>query len=126
MPSSTHEYFISVVIILLMLFVYIFRKWISYLWCPLEKYEGHNYGKSHYLFMFHIIFTAFIAISLFIKISRISFIDPYFENHHFVRIASFVCIYLFFFLVIGFGIDQYLIRTDLEFKQWKKKKFKMK
>ncbi len=125
-PTTDVEYILSGIVLILMVLIYVFRKWISYLYCPLEKYEGRYYGKSYYTFFIHIFTSAFVAISLFIFVSNSFDLIDLFERKSNVRIISFISLFLFIFLIIGFLIDKYLVATDKKYNEWKKNKQKNK
>jgi hypothetical protein len=118
-PSTEVEYVLAVILILLMILTFVFRKWISYLYCPLEHYEGKYLGKSGYTFFVHIFLSVFATISLFILASNSFDLIDYFERLPRVRIFTFISLFLIVFLSIGFIIDKYLMATDKVYNEWK-------
>jgi hypothetical protein len=98
----------------------IFRKRISYLFCPLPNYEGKIYkGKSHYLFLFHFFISFGLSIASYAILNRNEEISKAFEDAA-IRLLSILGIWILFFYFIGIAIEFYLLKTDEEYSKWKK------
>jgi len=111
--------FILALVLIIIYFGYVFRRKISYIFCPLEKYTGKfNRGKSLYVEIIHLILSfGFSAISFF-PISNLKITEDLFNNDA-IRISSFILLLIIWLFIIGLLIEGYLVNTDKEYKRWK-------
>ena len=117
--NKPYVIFVIALVIMFAFFGYVFRKKISYIFCPLEKYTGRFLrGKSSYIGLIHLILSfAFSAISFF-PISDLKFTQDLFNNDA-IRISSFILLLIIWLFIIGLLIEEYLIKSDKEYKRWK-------
>jgi len=100
-------------------FGYIFRHKISYIVCPLEKYTGKIYkGKAHYFMTAHLILSVGLCILCFNFLYDNKFVSTLF-NDSLIRISSFFLLWFVWLFFVGLLIEEYLIKTDEEYKIWK-------
>ena len=98
----------------------LFRKKISYFFCPLPSYTGKIYkGKSHYLFLFHFFVSFGLSIGTYAILNNNETISKTFEDVS-IRLLTILVIWIMFFYIVGLAIEQYLLKTDEEYKKWKK------
>lgn len=110
--------------VLLLVFLFLVRKYIAYPFCPLERYGFGSVGgmeREGKIFMLaHLFPSSFISILVFIPLSRISIVDKIFESCSLLRIGSFIVIFLIIFFINGILIESYFEQSDSEYNEWKK------
>jgi hypothetical protein len=113
--------FIGGWVVLFFGFGYLFRKKISYIWCPLQKYTGKiNNGKAYYIMMPHLMGSFAICILFFSFLSDIKTINTLFENSV-IRTSSFLLLWFICLFFTGLLIEKFLKKTDREYFEWKQK-----
>jgi len=110
--------------ILFLGFGYLFRKRISYIFCPLEKYKGgrsvpgNYYGKRGYIGLMHAILSFGICMACFSLLYAIPGAKEDFQNN-IIRISTFLLLWLLCLFITGLLIEWFLVSTDEDYKRWK-------
>ena len=98
----------------------LFRKRISYFFCPLSNYTGKIYkGKSHYLFLLHFFISFGLCIGSYAILNKNERISAMFEDVG-IRLLTILGIWIMFFYIVGLSIELYLLKTDEDYRNWKK------
>jgi hypothetical protein len=93
---------------------------VSYVFCPIEKYTGQlGDGKTSKIIAPHLIISFAIAVFCFLFIADISIVDKLFEDN-FIRIGSFMLLWLVWVFLLGLLIEAFLVKTDKEYNNWKR------
>ena len=98
----------------------VFRRLIKYPFCDLESYSGkYGRGISNYYFIIHMIVSLGLTIACLFLFSDNRAVNDFFQNTVF-RFGAIFLIWMLWALGIGYLIELYLEKTDVEYKQWKK------
>ena len=115
---------VGAIAVIFLAFAYLIRKYVSYFFCPLEKYTGQiNNGKSIYILIPHLISSFGLNVVIFLFLLDFDVIEDYFDND-LVRIGSFLILWFTLTFLIGLLIELYLMKTDFEYRTWKQRRFK--
>ena len=97
-----------------------FRKAISYIFCPLPAYTGKIYkGKSSYFLICHFILSLGFTLACYSLLNDIRMLSASFEDTA-TRLLTILILWVMWFYFIGLIIERYLQGTDKEYKAWKK------
>ncbi len=120
MDNQVTKIALCVLVLIFFLFGILFRKKITYLFCPLPRYTGKiNKGKSLYLFFFHFFISFGLAILCYFAINESERISIEMEDFT-VRILTILTCWVLFFFITGLSIEWYMLKTDQEYRDWKK------
>ena len=111
------DFFIVALLIIFVFFGYIFRKRVSYISCPLKDYEGRS-SKGSFIGIVHLILSFGLAAICFFPISNWKETEELLNND-LIRISSFILLLIVWLFIIGLLIEEFLVRTDKEYKKWK-------
>lgn len=114
------KFALAALIIIFFSIGFMFRKRVSYLFCPLPNYTGKIYkGKSNYLFMFHFFISFGLSIGSYAFLSKNDRIFELFEDVG-IRLLTIFGIWIILFYIVGIAIELYLRKTDEDYRNWKK------
>ena len=114
------KFAVAALVIIFFFIAILFRKKISYLFCSLPNYAGKiNKGKSHYLFLFHFFISFGLSMGAYAILNDVEILSKTFEDVS-IRLLAIIGIWIIFFYIVGLAIEFYLLRTDEEYKNWKK------
>jgi hypothetical protein len=99
--------------------IYLVRRRVSYIFRSLPKYDG-IYGRSVQIGTFHGIVSFILCGFNFAIISDYPPVKYIVEKDLF-RISLFLFLWFFWILLTGLLIEKYLVKTDIEYRDWKKK-----
>ena len=118
------KFAIAALVIIFFFIGVLFRKKVSYFFCPLPNYRGKiDKGKSHYLFLFHFFVSFGLSIGSYASLDNNETISKAFDDVS-IRLLTILAIWIMFFFIVGLAIELYLLRTDEEYKKWKRSKTK--
>ena len=114
------KYALAALLILFFAIAILFRRIISYLFCPLENYRGNIYnGKSTYLFLSHFFISLGLSVGIYALLSINDRASAIFEDVRW-RLLTILGFWIMFFYIVGLAIEMYLLKTDGEYRNWKK------
>ena len=114
------KYALAALLILFFAIAILFRRIISYLFCPLENYRGKIYnGKSTYLFLSHFFISLGLSVGIYALLSINDRASALFEDVRW-RLLTILGFWIMFFYIVGLAIEMYLLKTDGEYRNWKK------
>ena len=110
------KYSLAALLVIFFIIAILFKKIISYLFCPLPNYTGKLYrGKSLYLFLFHFFISLGISIGIYSLLGTNEKVSSIFEDVR-IRLLTIVGFWIMFFYFVGLAIEMYLLKTDGEYK----------
>lgn len=123
MEISLKIYF-AIFVVLAIVFGYFFKSTLPYIFCPLEKYKGQiGKGKTNNFLTLHLVLSLALSVTSFLIIANFEIVQYNFQNY-LIRIFSFLIIWIISFLISGILIENFLTRTDKEYKAWKEENIK--
>jgi len=118
------KFAVATLVIIFVFFGVLFRKSISYFLCPLPRYTGKiGKGKSHNLGVFHFFISFGLSIGSYAILNKNERISAMFEDTG-IRLLTILGIWIIFFYIVGLAVELYLLRTDEEYRNWKKSNVK--
>ena len=95
------KYALAALLILFFAIAILFRRIISYLFCPLENYRGKIYnGKSTYLFLSHFFISLGLSVGIFALLSINDRASAIFEDVRW-RLLTILGFWIMFFYIVG-------------------------